>query len=90
MVRVFPSIAGRENKGVHKMSSLKSMGDRIRQLENERRNLLMEVEELKKMAESRAKALESEVAVLREDVKSLRMLLNPRDVEPERHRGRVL
>jgi len=53
-------------------------------LENQRRNLLLEIEELKKMADSKAKALESEVAMLREDVRSLRMILSPSDVKHER------
>jgi len=52
-------------------------------LENERRNLLLEIDELKKMADSKAGALESEVTMLREEVRSLRMILSPGDVEPE-------
>ena len=47
------------------------------------RNLLLEIEELKKMADSKAKALESEVSMLREEVKSLRMILTPSEVGPE-------
>jgi hypothetical protein len=35
------------------------------------------------MADSKAKALESEVSMLREEVRSLRMILSPSDVEPE-------
>ena len=67
------------------LNSFKSTAERIRQLENERRNLLLEIEELKKMADSKAKALESEVSMLREEVKSLRMILTPTEVgtEPE-------
>jgi regulator of replication initiation timing len=57
------------------MSSFKSVVERIRNLETERKNLLLEIEELKKMADSKAKALESEVGMLREEVKSLRVLL---------------
>ena len=57
------------------MSSFKSVVERLRSLENERKNLLLEIEELKKMADSKAKALESEVGMLREEVKSLRVLL---------------
>jgi hypothetical protein len=57
------------------MSSFKSVVERLRNLENERKNLLLEIEELKKMADSKAKALESEVGMLREEVKSLRVLL---------------
>jgi len=57
------------------MSNFKTIVERLRNLENERKNLLLEIEELKKMAESKAKALESEVGMLREEVKSLRVLL---------------
>jgi len=57
------------------MSNLRSAVERIRNLENERKNLLLEIEELKNMADSKAKALESEVGMLREEVRSLRVLL---------------
>jgi len=57
------------------MSNFKSVVEKLRNLENERKNLLLEIEELKKMADSKAKALESEVSMLREEVKSLRVLL---------------
>jgi regulator of replication initiation timing len=65
------------------INSFKSVAERIRQLENDRRNLLLEMEELKKMADSKAKALESEVGMLREEVKSLRMILGGSEPEPE-------
>ena len=57
------------------MSNLKSVVERIRDLDAERKNLLLEIEELKKMADSKAKALESEIGMLREEVKLLRVLL---------------
>jgi regulator of replication initiation timing len=57
------------------MSNFKSVAESLRNLENERKSLLLEIEELKKMADSKAKALESEVGMLREEVKSLRLLL---------------
>ena len=65
------------------LNNFKGTAERIRQLENERRNLLLEIDELKKMADSKARALESEVTMLREEVRSLRMILSPGDVEPE-------
>ena len=69
------------------MNNFKSIVEQVRTLENERKNLLLEIDELKKMADSKAKALESEVGMLREEVKSLRMLLGaddpPVDEEPE-------
>jgi len=72
------------------MSDFKSIVERLRGLEAERRNLLLEVEELKKMAESKAEALESEVGMLREEVKSLRVLLGAEvpEVEEEQQQKR--
>ena len=58
------------------MSSFKSTVERIRALTTERQNLLMEIEELKRMADAKAKALESEIGMLRDEVKSLRILLS--------------
>jgi hypothetical protein len=63
------------------MNTSKNMIQRLRKLETERKNLLMEIEELKKMADSKARALESEVDMLREEVKSLRELLGTDDIE---------
>ena len=63
------------------MSSLRNVVERLKTLETERKNLLLEIEELK-MADSKAKALESEVSMLREEVKSLRVLLGAEETEP--------
>jgi uncharacterized protein (UPF0335 family) len=60
---------------VESMSNLKGIIERIRTLDTERKNLLLEIEELKRMADSKAKALESEVGMLKEEVRSLRVLL---------------
>jgi len=57
------------------MQTLKNLREKIRTLETERANLMVEIEELKKMAESKVNALESEVGMLREEVKSLKELL---------------
>lgn len=65
------------------MNSFKNTVERIKALESERRNLLLEIEELKKMADSKANALEHEVSDLREEVKSLRILLSSDQLEPE-------
>ena len=65
------------------MSNFKGVIERIRTLENERKNLLLEIEELRKMADSRADALQNEVSMLKEDLKSLRMLLSPDEPEPD-------
>jgi hypothetical protein len=65
------------------MSNFKSIVEKIRSLETERKNLVLEIEELKKMADSKAKALESEVSMLREEVRSLRVLLTGEEQKPE-------
>jgi len=65
------------------MSNFKSVAEKIRSLENDRRNLVLEIEELKKLADSKAKALESEVSMLREEVRSLRMILGTSETEQE-------
>jgi uncharacterized protein YlxW (UPF0749 family) len=65
------------------MSSFKSTVERIRALETERKNLLLEIEELKRMADAKAKALESEINMLRDEVKSLRTLLSGEEPETE-------
>ena len=49
------------------MSNFKSTIERIRALESERKNLLLEIEELKRMADAKAKALESEINMLRDE-----------------------
>jgi hypothetical protein len=58
------------------MSSIKNTVEQIRALETERKNLMLEIEELKKMADAKAKALESEINMLRDEVKELRLLLS--------------
>ena len=68
------------------MNSFKNVIEKLRALENERKNLLLEIEELKKMADSKAKALEGEIGMLREEVKSLRVLLGAEEPKPEAER----
>ena len=58
------------------MSSLKNTIDKIKNLEAEKKSLLVEIEQLKKMADAKAVALESEVGALRDEVKSLKILMN--------------
>ena len=57
------------------MSSLNSLKEKIRALETEQAHLILEVEGLRKTAESRAAALESEVTQMRQEAKSLRELV---------------
>jgi uncharacterized protein (UPF0335 family) len=65
------------------MSSFKSTVEKIKALEAERKNLLLEIEELKRMADAKAKALESEISMLRDEVKSLRTLLSGEELEAD-------
>jgi hypothetical protein len=58
------------------VSSIKSTIEGVRALEAERKDLLLEIEELKKMADVKAKALESEISLLRDEVKELRVLVS--------------
>ena len=66
------------------MSSLKSTIDKIKALENEKKNLLVEIEGLKKFADAKALALESEVGMLRDEVKSLKVLVGPETGAPNK------
>ena len=63
------------------MNGIKGTIEQIRTLESERQNLLLEIEELKKMADAKARALESEISMLRDEVKELRLLLSGEDDE---------
>ena len=65
------------------MSNFKSTIERIKALESERKDLLLEIEELKRMADDKAKALESEINMLRDEVKSLRVLLSGEELDSD-------
>ena len=62
-------------KGKSEMSTLKNTIEKIRGLEEEKKSLLLEIEELKRMSEAKATALESEVKALREEIRSLKTLM---------------
>jgi hypothetical protein len=64
------------------LSSLRIITEKIKTLDAEKNNLLLEIEELKKLAESKTRALESEVGMLREEVESLRILLGVEAMDP--------
>ena len=68
----------------NEMSTLKSTIERIRSLEEEKKSLLLEIEELKQMSEAKATALESEVSALRDEIKSLKLLMT--GLEPKADR----
>lgn len=57
------------------MSSLKETIEKIKTLETEKQNLVAEIEGLKKMADAKATSLENEIAALREEAKSLKILM---------------
>jgi len=57
------------------MSSLQNTIQKIRNLESEKKSLLSEIDELKKMADAKASALETEIASLREEAKTLKTLM---------------
>lgn len=63
------------------MQTLMNLREKINTLETERASLMVEIEKLRKVAESRADALESEVSMLRNEVKSLRDLLGYKEEE---------
>jgi predicted nucleic acid-binding Zn-ribbon protein len=62
-------------QGVAGMSSLHKTIERIKNLEAEKQSLLLEMDELRKMADAKASALEIELASLREEVKTLKILM---------------
>lgn len=57
------------------MESLKDLKEKIQSLDTERSRLMSEIENLRKVGESRAFALERDVSLLREEVKYLRDFL---------------
>jgi predicted nucleic acid-binding Zn-ribbon protein len=57
------------------MSSLQKTIEKIKNLEAEKKGLLSEIDELKKLADAKASALEVEVASLREEAKTLKSLM---------------
>jgi uncharacterized protein YlxW (UPF0749 family) len=61
-------------KGLTQM--LGDLREKIEKLKNERAELLEEIEELKRTGETKADALEEEIASLREEVESLKEMLN--------------
>ena len=62
------------------MCSLKNTIEKIKSLEAEKKNLQMEIEGLKKIADEKANALEHEVDALRDEVKSLKVLMGQPEV----------
>jgi uncharacterized Zn finger protein (UPF0148 family) len=65
------------------MQTLMNLREKINTLETERASLMVEIRKLKKVAESRVDALESEVSMLRSEAKSLRELLGYKEEEKQ-------
>ena len=65
------------------MQTLTNLREKINTLETERGSLIVEIENLRKVAASRVDALESEVGMLRSEVKSLRDLLGYKEEEEQ-------
>lgn len=57
------------------MSSLKSTIDKLKNLEAEKQSLLAEIEELKRIAEAKSNALTNDIASLKEELNSLKLLM---------------
>jgi hypothetical protein len=55
--------------------SLKSTIEKIKSLETEKKSLILEIDELNRTADAKAIALESEVNALRDEIRSLRILM---------------
>ncbi len=66
-----------EVKEIHEglKKSLANLRDRISLLETDRADLLLEIERLKNLAESRAGTLEIEIGQLRQEINALRDIL---------------
>jgi hypothetical protein len=62
--------------------SLKTTIEKIKTLEIEKKNLLVEIEGLKKIADTKAMTIENEVGALREEVKSLKILVSGSESSP--------
>ena len=62
--------------GEQNRSNVKNTIEKIKNLKTETKILLLEIDELKKTANAKAAVLESEVNALRDQVKSLKVLIN--------------
>lgn len=58
------------------MSTLRSIREKIEKLENEKADLLAELEDLREKAEIKANSLEDEVSELRKEAESLKEMLD--------------
>ena len=61
------------------VQTLRTLRERINMLETERGSLLLEIEKIKKAAETRANNLETEISDLRKEIKAMKELLGSAD-----------
>ncbi len=65
------------------MSNLQNTIEKIKILEAEKKSLVAEIDELKKMAEAKYSLLEAEVASLREEAKTLKTIMGQEKSTPQ-------
>jgi hypothetical protein len=58
------------------MYSIRQLYERIEQLKKDKESLLLEFQELRKQAEKQVVGLECEVAIIRDEIKDLKELLD--------------
>ena len=63
--------------------NLKATIDKIKSLEEEKKRLELELDSLKKLVDAKAAKLECEVGALRDEVKSLKVLVEPMESAPK-------
>jgi uncharacterized protein involved in exopolysaccharide biosynthesis len=63
--------------------TLENLHEKIQLLETDRAHLMIEIEKLKKVAETRANALQSEISSLREEITSLKGILEQNHEQEE-------
>ena len=63
------------------VQTLRTLRERINMLETERGSLLLEIEKIKKAAETRANNLETEISDLRKEIKAMKELLGSAELK---------
>ncbi len=63
------------------VQTLRTLRERINMLETERGSLLLEIEKIKKAAETRADNLETEISDLRKEIEAMKELLGSAELK---------
>jgi uncharacterized coiled-coil DUF342 family protein len=63
------------------VQTLRTLRERINMLETERGSLLLEIEKIKKAAETRANNLETEISDLRKEIEAMKELLGSAELK---------